>query len=64
MIPSLDMKKIAQPNLSASLVTLRFTNTLEDDDLVRFRSARIHSHELPPVLKQILPRNMMVFISL
>lgn len=55
MIPSFDTKKIAQANLSAALVTLRFTNTLEDNDLVRFLTIRIYDHELLPILRQILP---------
>ncbi len=55
MIPSLDTKKIAQAKLPAALAALRFTNTLVDYDFVGFRSARIHGHELLPILRQILP---------
>ena len=54
MIPSLDTKKIAQAKLPAALAALRYTNTLVDNDLVGFRSPRIHGYELPPILGQIL----------
>ncbi|GAI73431.1 unnamed protein product, partial [marine sediment metagenome] len=55
MIPGLDTKKIALAKLPAALAAPRFTDTLVDYDFVGFRSARIHSHDLPLFLDRFYP---------